>query len=154
MRHGHFRPIGSIWKEHGNGTYIECESGSRRTGSNEFARARFRVNFSASERELNIPFLVFADLYERDDALDTMVAHDVNLFAAQLPRGNRDDLVGEIARQTVRPNGNSFVDLDLRREFDFGNQESGNEEYVALISAYPDIRGDTRFSNEVSANLG
>ena len=125
-----------------------------RTGGTEFARVRCRVTFSPSERELNIPFLVFADLYERDDNRDEMIAHDPDLFAAQLPRGDRDDLVGEVARRTIRPNGNTFVDLDLRRDFDFGNQEIGNEEYVALISAYPDIRGDTRFSNEVSANLG
>ena len=125
-----------------------------RTGAQEFARVRFRLNFSTSERELNVPFLVFADLYERDDGLDTFIAHDPDLFAAQLPRGNRDDLVGEIARRIVRPNGSVSVDLDVRRDFDFGDRENGNEEYVAMVSAYPDIRGDTRFSNEVSANLG
>lgn len=131
---------------------IQLEVG--RTGSDEFARVRFRLNFSASERSLNMPFLVFADLYERDDGLDTYIAHDPNLFAAQLNRGNRDDLVGEIGRRTVRPDGQGFRDVELRRDWDFGNQESGNEEYVALVSAYPDVRGDTRFSNEVVANLG
>lgn len=125
-----------------------------RSGENEFARVRCRVSFSASERDLDIPFLVYADLYERDDALDVYVAHDSDLFAAQMPRGNRDDLVGEIGRRIVRPNGDSNVDLDIRRDFDFGDRENGNEEYRALVSAYPDIRGDTRFSNEVVANLG
>ena len=52
------------------------------------------------------------------------------------------------------PDHRDVVDLEFRREWDFGNQESGNEEYRALITAYPDIRGATRFSNEVSANLG
>ncbi len=125
-----------------------------RNGSTEFARVRCRVNFSATEQELNIPFLVFADLYDRDDGRDQYIAHDTDLFATQLPNGNRDDLIGEVGRRTVRPNGQAFRDLDIRRDFDFGNQEAGNEEYIALISAYPDIRSDTRFSNEVSANLG
>jgi len=131
---------------------VDLEVG--RAGANEFARVRFRVNFSESERELNIPFLVFADLYERDGARDTYLAHDPDLFAAQLPRGTRDDLVGELARRIVRPNGDAAVDLDVRRDFDFGDRENGNEEYIAMVSAYPDIRGDTRFSNEISANLG
>jgi hypothetical protein len=96
---------------------VQLEVG--RSGSNEFARIRFRVTFSASERSLNIPFLVYADLYERDDALDTYIAHDPNLFAAQLPRGNRDDLIGEIARRIIRPDGNPHVDLDVRRDFLF-----------------------------------
>ena len=125
-----------------------------RAGPEEFARVQFRVNFSASEQELNIPFLVFADLYERDDGRDRFIAHDPDLFAAQVTRGNRDDLVGEIARRTIRPDGEATIALDLRRDFDFGDQEGGNEEYFAMISAYPDIRGDTRFSNEVVANLG
>jgi len=123
-------------------------------GGVEFARVTGRLNFSAGERDMNVSFLVYADLYERDDALDVFIPQNSNQFATQVARGNRDDLIGEIGRQNVRPNGNSSVDLEFRREWDFGNQESGNEEYRALITAYPDIRGATRFSNEVSINLG
>ena len=126
----------------------------RVSGSTEFARVRFQVTFSGAERDLNIPFLVFADLYERDDALDNYFPQNPRDFATQIARGNRDDLIGEIGRRTVRPNGTAPVDVDIRREWDFGNQESGNEEYRALITAYPDIRGATRFSNEISMNLG
>ena len=126
----------------------------RVSGSTEFARVTCRVHFSAGERDLNLTFQVFGDLYERDDALDVFLPQGPQKFATQVANGNRDDLIGEIGRRNVRPDGNSFVDLEFRREWDFGNQESGNEEYRALITAYPDIRGATRFSNEVSVNLG
>lgn len=125
-----------------------------RTGTTEFATVQCRVNYSQIEIELNIPFLVYADLYDRDDGLDIFIAHEADKFAAQQAKGDRDDLIGEIGRRTVSPNGQSFSDIEIRRNFDFGNQESGNEEYLALVSAYPEIRGDTRFSNEVKANLG
>ena len=125
----------------------------RVSASTEFARVTCRVNFSAGERDLNLRFQVYADLYERDDALDIFIPQNQD-FATQVARGNRDDLIGEIGRSSIRPDGNASVDLEFRREWDFGNQESGNEEYRALITAYPDVHGATRFSNEVSVNLG
>lgn len=132
---------------------VKLEVG-RVSSSTEFARVTFRVAFSLAERELNLPFTVFADLYERDDALDHYFPQNPQSFATQVAQGNRDDLVGEIGRRMIRPNGESTVSVDLRREWDFGDQESGNEEYRALVTVYPDIRGAARFSNEISANLG
>lgn len=63
-------------------------------------------------------------------------------------------MVGFIRSTSIRPNGQSSRPFELRRNFNFGNQEVGNEEYYAVATVVPEVRGNLARSNEVSANLG
>jgi hypothetical protein len=71
-----------------------------------------------------------------------------------LAKGNMDDFIGTIRRQWVRPSGSATRTYTFRRNWDFGNQESGAEEYMGIATIVPEVRGDIRFSTEISANLG
>jgi hypothetical protein len=94
----------------------------------EFARVWFRVSFSGGERNLNMPFLIYAELYGRDDAVGRRLSHEM--------RGHR---AGEIGRAKVRPDGNAFVDVEIRREWEIGSHEGGIEDYRALVTACPHL---------------
>ncbi len=133
-------------------TDVELEVG-RGAGSEEFAQVSFHLHFSEAEQSLDLEFTVYVDLYERDDELDTHIpfAGPQEYIGA---RGNRDDYIGRIDTTHVRPDHESSIDLELRRDWDFGDQERGNEEYRALVHAYPEIRRDMKWSNEVSISLG
>jgi hypothetical protein len=131
---------------------VRLEVGREASGL-EFARVTCRISFSQTERDLNLRFRTRALLYERDETLDVYTL-GATTSTTQIPRGNRDDLVGSIGSQSVRPDGQAFQDLEFRRAWNFGDQESGNEEYRAIVRAIPDIRGDIAVSSEVSANLG
>jgi len=52
------------------------------------------------------------------------------------------------------PNGNYTFMLTRRKEFDVGNQESGNEEYKAMVWVVPEIVAGRAWSNTLSINLG
>lgn len=125
----------------------------RATGSQEFARVKFRLNFSENEQKLNLAFRVYVDLYERDDTLDVYITGP-GTEEELVSRGNRDDRIGRIVNTIVKPDGQPSKDLDFTRNWDFGSNESGNEEYRALVHAYPEIRRDRKWTNEVSINLG
>jgi len=91
-------------------------------------------------------------LYERDGDLDHYIP--VGGTHKKIPRGNPDDYIGYIGMQVVRPDGEDSKEIQFEREWDFGDQESGNEEYRTLVHAYPEIRRDIQWSNEVRINLG
>jgi hypothetical protein len=93
-----------------------------------FARVWFRVSFSGGERNLNMPFVIYAELCERDDAVDKCKSYEM-----------RDKLVGEIGRAKVRPDGNACVDVEIRREWEIGSHEDGIEDYRAVVTACPHL---------------
>ncbi len=125
----------------------------RATGGEEFARVKFRLNFSGNEQKLNLAFRVYVDLYERDDSLDVYITGP-GTGEELLSRGNRDDRIGRFVNTIVNPDGKAYKDLEFKNHWDFGSNEWGNEEYRALVHAYPEIRRDRKWTNEVSINLG
>ena len=125
----------------------------RVSGKIEFAEVSLIVRWSALEVRENMPYFLRTFLVEQDEQID---------FYTMKPDGNiqwkntqdTDDYVGYIDGQSLRPNGASSKSLKFRREFDFGDQERGNEEYIGIATIVPELRGDIRFSNLVKANLG
>jgi hypothetical protein len=119
----------------------------------EFAQLTITVAWTLRERDENLWYLLSGYLIERDDERD---------FFAMLPDGeihwntigNRDDFVGAIGKQWVRPSGQTTRSYTLRRDWDFGDRESGSEEYLGVATVVPEVRSDIRFSCEVNANLG
>jgi hypothetical protein len=125
----------------------------RVSSATEFAELTIRVNWTARERQENMSYLVAGFLVERDDGRDFFdMLPDGSIHWSSV--GNLDDFIGTIGRQWVRPNGASSRTLVLRRNWDFGNQEIGSEEYMGIGTVVPETRGDIRFATEVSANLG
>jgi hypothetical protein len=68
--------------------------------------------------------------------------------------GDADDRVRRLPPQVVQPDGRSRVTVIIEERFDIGDQESGDEEYRAVVFVIPEIRADVAMSNEVIANLG
>jgi len=125
----------------------------RVSSSIEFAELTIRVNWTTRERQENMSYLVRGFVVERDDGRD---------FFDMLPNGsihwssigNLDDFVGNVGSRWIRPDGASSRTITMRRNWDFGNQEPGSEEYMGIATVVPETRGDIRFSAEISANLG
>lgn len=131
---------------------IRLEVG-RVNNSTEFAIVRGDLTWSNREQQENLAYLVQATIRERDESRDTWnMLPDGQI--TQHERGGADDFVGFIGSTTLLPNNQSSRPFEIRRNFDFGVQESGNEEYYAVVTVVPEIRGDLAFSNEVSSNLG
>lgn len=125
----------------------------RSSGTIEFARLRGRVNWTWREVNENLWYRLSAALVERDDGRDFFdMLPDGNIHWYSV--GNLDDWIGWIGGTWMRPGGVSSRTFDLRRNWDFGNQESGNEEYLGIATVVPEVRSDIKFSNEVSINLG
>jgi hypothetical protein len=125
----------------------------RASGSVEFARIRGRVSWTGREVGENYWYRLAAALVERDDERDFFdMLPDGNIHWYSV--GNLDDWIGWIGSTWMRPAGQASRTFDLRRNWDFGNQESGNEEYLGVATVVPEMRSDIRFSNEVSINLG
>ncbi len=131
---------------------IRLEVG-RVSGSTEFAIIRGDLTWSNREQEENLSYLVQASLRERDESRDIWNMLP-NGQITQDERGGGDDFVGFIGSTTLLPNNQSSRPFEIRRNFDFGRQESDNEEYYAVVTVVPEIRGDLAFSNEISSNLG
>ena len=125
----------------------------RVSGTTEFAELVVSVRWTTRERNDNMRYLLRAMLVERDDSKD---------FFDMLPNGgihwlsigNLDDWIGNIGSQWIRPSGTTSRTYTFRRNWDFGSNESGNEEYLGVATVVPELRSDIRFSNEVSINLG
>ena len=123
------------------------------SSATEFAELTIRVNWTNRERQENMAYLVSAYVVERDDGrdfFDMLPSGDIHWSSI----GNLDDFIGTVGRQWLRPNGQNSRTIVLRRNWDFGNQESGAEEYMGIATVVPETRGDIRFSPEISANLG
>ena len=125
----------------------------RVSGTTEFAELVVTVRWTTRERNENMAYYLRGMLVERDDSRD---------FFDMLPNGNihwhsignLDDWIGNIGGQWIRPSGATARTYTFRRNWDFGPNESGNEEYLGVATVVPELRGDIRFSNEVSINLG
>ena len=126
----------------------------------EFAEVNFSINFSDQEVRQNLAFGLHSFLYEKDDNLDIYHLEPNGMFNVGIrlhpdrDLDDKDDFVRQISREIIRPNGNSVVALTRRQEFDVGNQEDDNEEYMALVWVIPEIVEGKAWSNEVSINLG
>ena len=125
----------------------------RVSSATEFAEITVRVSWTSRERQENYWYLLNGFVVERDDGKD---------FFDMLPSGgihwtsvgNLDDFIGRIGSQWIRPNGQSSRTYTMRRNWNFGNQEAGSEEYMGVATVVPETRGDIKFAPEISANLG
>lgn len=125
----------------------------RVTSATEFAEITITVNWTSREVSENYAYLLRGFLVERDDSRDFYdTLPDGNIHWLSI--GNLDDFVGNIGSQWVRPNGSALRSFTFRRNWDFGNQEVGSEEYLGVATIVPETRGDVRFSPEIAANLG
>lgn len=125
----------------------------RVSSATEFAELTIRVNWTNRERQENMSYLVRGFVVERDDGRDFFdMLPDGGIHWLSI--GNLDDFIGNVGAQWIRPNGVSSRTITMRRNWDFGNQESGSEEYMGIATVVPETRGDIRFSPEISANLG
>ena len=119
----------------------------------EFAELTLTVNWTSREVTENMWYLLSGYLVERDDGRDFYdMLPDGNLHWLRI--GNLDDFIGTVQKFWVRPNGSSSRAITMRRNWDFGDQEGGNEEYLGVATVVPEQRSDIKFSNEVSINVG
>ena len=125
----------------------------RVSSATEFAEMRVTVNWTGREVQENFWYHLSTYVVERDDGRDFFdMLPDGNIHWHSI--GNLDDFIGTIRRIWVRPDGQSSRSYTLRRNWDFGNQEAGAEEYNGVATIVPETRGDVVFAPEVSANLG
>jgi hypothetical protein len=121
----------------------------------EFAEVSYTVDFTAAEVDLNLPFTEYIVLWERDEELDSYVQPADPIGITRVGVGRGDDLIGVIYKgdSSIRPNGRRSISRNHRREWRFPENESGREEYRALVQVIPDIRLGGAWSNEVSIDL-
>ena len=125
----------------------------RVSSSTEFAELTVTVSWTARERQENMWYLLSGYVVERDDGRDFFdMLPDGNIH--WLSVGNLDDFIGGVGSRWIRPDGVSSRTYTLSRNWDFGNQESGAEEYMGVATVVPEMRADIKFAPEVSANLG
>lgn len=129
----------------------------RRTATLEFAEVSFNINFSSSEVAHNLAFGLYTVLFEIDDSLDVYHRNQNGAFNHSLEwkaNGDRDDFVNWLDSRVIRPNGDSTRSFTIRKDFNVGNQEAGNEEYRAYVNVIPEITTGQAWSNQLSINLG
>ena len=120
----------------------------------EFAEVSYDILFSEDEQTLNLRFTEGILLFERDSQLDMYYRNLVhNIGIAGYPIGTRDDFIGQVYGGFIRPNGNTSLHREHRREWRFPNNEDGVEEYLALVMVIPEITRGSGWSNEVHINL-
>lgn len=125
----------------------------RVTSRTEFAELVVTVRWTRREVSENLWYKLSGFLVEQDDRRDFFDMHpDGNIHWLSI--GNLDDFIGTIGRQWVRPSGRNSRVFTLRRNWDFGNQEAGSEEYFGIATIVPEVRSDIRSSNLIRANLG
>ena len=125
----------------------------RVSSTTEFAELRITVRWTAREVSENFWYLLAGYVVERDDSrdfFDMLPSGNIHWLSI----GNLDDFIGTVRRQWVRPSGSTTRTYTFRRNWDFGNQEAGSEEYMGIATIVPEVKGDIRFSPEISANLG
>jgi hypothetical protein len=121
----------------------------------EFAEVSYDVEFGKSELEHDIAFDELVLLFEQDEGPDLFQQQFVGTEFHVLTDGDRDDAVGTVfeERGSLIPRGRRTVHRVHRREWEFPRNESGPEEYRALVIVRPQVWRGTAWSNEVSANL-
>ena len=123
------------------------------SGSTEFAELTVSVVWRSREVAENMWYVLRGLLVERDDGRDFFdMLPNGSIYWSSI--GNRDDWIGDIGARWIRPSRASRRTYTFRRNWDFGSNESGNEEYLGIATVVPELRGDIKFSNEVSINLG
>ena len=120
------------------------------SGDKEFAKVVCRLYFTQMEKNLNMPFHVKAHLYGINDQLYYDINRDEE--SQKVPVENSDDYVGYIGFAAVHPDGNHYKDVELYREWDFEEQEGGDEEYKVSVHACPNNCTDFRWGREVPAS--
>jgi hypothetical protein len=120
----------------------------------EFAEVSYDVEFNRTELALNMGFYELIALMERDEGLDTYFP-GFPASVLQYPSGNLDDNIGTVFKgpDVMHPDGESVVHRRHRRDWRFPNNESGPEEYRALVIVRPELWEGAAWSNEVSVNL-
>ena len=125
----------------------------RITSGTEFAELSIAVRWTNREVQEDFWYRLSGFLVERDNDRDFFdMLPDGNIHWHSI--GNRDDFIGTIGKRWVRPSGSKTRTYTLRRNWDFGNQEAGAEEYNGVATIVPEVSGDVKFSNEVGTNLG
>ena len=123
----------------------------------EFGEVSFRITFSSQEVRENLTFGLYVALFEVDNELDTYHFEPNGAFNVSVnwrAIGDLDDFVAWLTSEQIRPNGSNSLILTRRAQFDVGNQESGEEEYKALVWVVPEIVEGKAWSNTVLINLG
>lgn len=133
---------------------VKLNVGKSSTGR-EFAEVSYDIRFSTFEVAHNLNFDEHVRLWDRDDGLDRYYRGVGSPFIArQQSEGNSDDLIGLIHAGTIRPNGSTIIHRKFRAEWDFGGNESGPEEYRALVDVVPEVGAASAWSQEAVLNLG
>jgi hypothetical protein len=137
----------------------------RRADGLERARVEYDIHFSEAERRLGLRFLERIILIEQDEAADFLsLGLDANFWNRetgtdiwQVRFENLDEFVGTV---TPFPAGSELIaDGEVahrlhERAWDFGHQERGEEEYVAIVHVVPEICSAGGRSEVFKANLG
>ncbi len=135
-----------------NISFLDLDVG-RRTSGTEFARLTVTVTWTNREVQENLYYRLASYLIEQDDGLDFVdMVPDGGIQWEDI--GGLDDYVGPIRSQWIRPRGATSRTYVLERTWNFGDQESGSEEYRAVATVVPEVRSDYRITGIVSANLG
>jgi hypothetical protein len=135
------------------------------SSGNQFVHITYDVDFEEIEIRLNMWFSETIAFLDRDGKLDNLLEAYGNedtpgLALINNPQGNRDDAIALIittpeagTTHVFRPDGRTSLTRDRRLEFRFPDNESGPEEYRALVIVTPQVWGASAWSNEVSINL-
>jgi hypothetical protein len=143
----------------------------------EFARVTFGVSFTPAEVRLGLRYEIHLLIVERDGALDDFILTP-NGFRGhpyiriplgwppeltRLRQGNRDEVVFYY-RQSPRPDAEDewIVDpangdvqeISRRFTFDVGDQERGEDEYVAIVWVIPELYSGHGHSGTARVSLG
>jgi hypothetical protein len=131
----------------------------RLPSGDEFAEVFYDVDFG--DVEISHDFWYGEQIYlmERDEGADIISRHvgaradGSNLLAD--PKGDPDGMIGPVfnRRSSFRPAGRRTVRRSHRREWAFPRNESGPEEYRALVVVTPEIWQDSAWSDKVTMNL-
>jgi hypothetical protein len=125
----------------------------RVSSSVEFAELTVTVHWTSRERAENFWYYLQGFVVERDDGrdfFDMVPSGAIHWYSI----GNLDDFIGRIGGKWIRPAGAASRTYVLKRNWDFGNQEGGAEEYMGIATVVPEVRADIKFAPEISANLG
>ena len=133
-------------------SFLDLDVG-RRTSGIEFARLTLNVTWTSREVQENLYYWLSGYLIEQDDGLDFMDMKP-NGGVQWEDIGGLDDFVGTIRQLWIRPNGALTRSYVLERDWNFGNQESGDEEYRGIATVVPELRSDFRMTGILKANLG
>ncbi len=135
---------------------VSLEMGRKMGSPLEFADVRTEISFTQREIEENLEYTVQVLLVEQNDALDMRVPliNGDQVVFSPIGRGKWDEVIRQFRPFKIRPDGRRADTIEIREEFEIGDQESGDEEYWALVLVVPEISEAVRWSNRVQINLG